>query len=102
MAIQVMDTEAWQKYSSTEAQPIMLHQSDGLVILLLCLEPGQRVGPCELSMRVVYSVLAGSGQLRVEAEQAELKTGAVIIVPAGITRTLAANERMCVMAVQVP
>ncbi len=53
-----------------DAQHIVLHRSEGLVTLLVCLEPGQVVGPCVMSMRVQYLVMGGSGQLDVADEQA--------------------------------
>ena len=99
---QVIDTESRQQFSPTDVQPITLHQSEGLVAVLLCLEPGQSVGPCVMSMRVLYSVMAGHGQLSVVEEQAELKAGSVVVVPAGVVRRLTAGERMRVLAVQVP
>jgi quercetin dioxygenase-like cupin family protein len=102
MTIQVIDVESIQKFSADEVQPIVLHQSDGLVTLLLCLEPGQVVGPCIMSARVQYMVMAGRGQLNVANEQAGLKTGSVVVVPADIVRSIVAVERMRLLAVQVP
>ena len=102
MTIHVMDVESMQKFSVDEVQPIVLHQSEGLVTLLLCLEPGQIVGPCVMSARVQYLVMAGSGQLHVADEQAGLKTGSVVVVPPDVVRSIIAVERMRLMAVQVP
>jgi len=102
MIIHVMDVESMQKFSVDEVQPIVLHQSEGLVTLLLCLEPGQIVGPCVMSARVQYLVMAGSGQLHVADEQAGLKTGSVVVVPPDVVRSIIAVERMRLMAVQVP
>jgi quercetin dioxygenase-like cupin family protein len=102
MTIQVIDVETMQKFSADEVQPIVLHQSEGLVALLLCLDPGQVVGPCVMSARILYLVMAGSGQLNVADEQAGLKTGSVVIVPAGVVRSIVAAERMRLLAVQVP
>jgi|GEM_PF-4254518 len=61
MSVHVVDTESRQQFSLAEIQPVTLYQSEGLVALLLCLEPGQAVGPCVMSARVLYSVMAGSG-----------------------------------------
>jgi len=102
MTIQVIEVETMLKFSADEVQPIILHQSEGLVALLLCLEPAQAVGPCVMSARVLYSVMAGSGQLHVADEQAGLKTGSVVVVPAGVVRSIVAVERMRLLAVQVP
>ncbi|KAF0108093.1 MAG: hypothetical protein FD146_1107 [Anaerolineaceae bacterium] len=101
MTIQVIDIESMQKFSADEALHIMLHQSEGLVTRLLCLEAGQGVGPCVMTTRVLYLVLAGRGQLRVAGEQAELNAGSLVVVPAGVVRSLSTMERSRVLAVQV-
>lgn len=102
MTIQVIDVESMQKFSADEVHPIVLHQSEGLVTLLLCLEPGQVVGPCVMRARVQYLVMAGSGQLNVADEQAGLKSGSVVVVPPDVVRSIVAVERMRLLAVQVP
>jgi quercetin dioxygenase-like cupin family protein len=103
MSIQVINVEAMQKFSVDEVKPIMLHQSEGLVTLLLCLEAGQAVGPCTMTNRVQYLVLAGQGQLNVAGEQEQLlNANSLVVVPAGIVRTLLAKERSRVLAIQVP
>lgn len=102
MTIHVIDVESMQKFSVDEVRPIILHQSEGLVTLLLCLEPGQVVGPCVMSARGQYLVMAGNGQLNVADEQAGLKTGSVVVIPPGVVRSIVAVERMCLLAVQVP
>ncbi len=102
MTIQVIDVESMQKFSADEVQPVVLHQSEGLVTLLLCLDPGQVVGPCVMSARVQYLVIAGSGQLHVADEQTGLETGSLVVVPTNVVRSIVAFERMRLLAVQVP
>jgi quercetin dioxygenase-like cupin family protein len=102
MTIQVIDSESMQKYSADEAHHIVLHKSDRLVTLLVCLEPGQVLGPCVMNMRVQYVVMAGNGLIHVADEQAGLKTGSVVVIPAGVVRSIVAVERMRLLAVQVP
>ena len=102
MTVQVIDVESMQKFTAHEVQPIVLHQSEGLVTLLLCLELGQAVGPCVMKTRVMYLVMAGSGQLNLADEQAALKTGSVVVVPPDVVRSIVAAERMRLLAVQVP
>jgi quercetin dioxygenase-like cupin family protein len=102
MAIQVIDVESMQKFLADEVQPIVLHQSEGLVTLLLCLEAGQAVGPCVMTTRVLYLVLSGQGQLSVAGEQEELNISSLAVVPAGVVRSLSARERSRVLAIQVP
>jgi len=102
MTIQVIDVEAMQGFSADGVQQIVVHHSEGLTTLLLCLEPGQVVGPCVMSSRVQYLVIAGSGQLHVADEQARLKTGSVVVVPPDVVRSIVATERLRLLAVQVP
>ena len=102
MTIQVIDVNSMQKFSTDEVQPIVLHQSEGLVTLLLCLEAGQAVGPCTMTTRVLYLVLSGQGQLSVAGEQEQLiNASSLAVVPAGVTRSLSAQERSRVLAIQV-
>ena len=102
MTIQVIDVDSMQKFSPYAAQPILLHQSEGLVTLLLCLEAGQEVGPCVMTTRVLYLVLSGQGQLSVAGEQEQLiNASSLAVVPAGVVRTLSAKERSRVLAIQV-
>jgi quercetin dioxygenase-like cupin family protein len=102
MTIKVFDIDSIQKFTPDEVQPIVLHQSEGLVTLLLCLEPGQMVGPCVMSARVQYLVMSGTGQLYVADEQAGLKTGSMVVVPPDVVRSIVAVEQMRLLAVQVP
>ena len=102
MTIQVIDAETMQKFSADGVQPIVIHQSEGLITLLLCLEPGQVIGPCVMNARVLYVVMAGSGQLHIADEEAGLKTGSVVVVPSDVVRSIVAVERMRLIAVQVP
>jgi len=102
MSIKVMNVESMQKFSIEEVQSVMLHQSLGLVTLLLCLESGQSVGPCTMTNRVLYFVLSGQGHLTVEGEQEQLlSTNSLVVIPAGVVRTLTAKERSRVLAIQV-
>jgi quercetin dioxygenase-like cupin family protein len=103
MTIQVIEIDSVQEFSANEVQPIVLHQSEGLVTLLLCLEAGQAVGPCAMTTRVLYLVLSGQGQLNVTGEQEQLlNASSLVVVPAGVVRSLSARERSRVLAIQVP
>lgn len=101
MTIQVIDFESMQKFSAEAAQPIVLHRSEGLVTLLLCLEAGRGVGPCVMTTRVLYMVLSGQAQLSVAGEQEQLlNASSLVVVPAGVNRRLSAKKRSRVLAIQ--
>lgn len=101
MTIQVMDVNSMQKFSAEEVQPIVIHESEGLVTRLLCLEAGQGVGPCVMTTRVLYVVLSGQARINVAGEQQQLDANSLVVVPAGVTRSLSALERSRVLAIQV-
>ena len=102
MTIQVINTESYQIFSLDSVQPVVLYQSESLTSLLVCVEAGQKLSPCVMSMQVLYVVLSGSGQIFVADEEAELKPGSLIVVRTGDVRSIKADERMRVLAIQMP
>ncbi len=100
MAIHVIETSALQDFSSG---PLMMPLEAGRGrALLLNLDAGGSVAPCQMTAAVLYFVIAGRGQLHVGSEQAELQAGSLTVVPAGALRQITARERMRVLAVQIP
>jgi quercetin dioxygenase-like cupin family protein len=55
-----------------------------------------------MSVAVLYYVIEGQGAIRVMDEQGRLQTGSLVIVPAGAVRSISADTRMRVLAMQVP
>ena len=100
---QVIDTEALATFASDKARAQVLLDSDNVTVRLLCLEPGQSVGPCTAECQMLYHVIEGRGRLRLNDDQdtSNLFTGALAVVPAGPERGIAAQERMRVLAVQM-
>lgn len=101
MTIQIINTESYQSFSLDSVQPVVLYQSENLTSLLICVEAGQKLSPCVMSMQVLYVVLSGSGQIFVANEEAELKPGSLVVVRAGDVRSIKADERMRVLAIQI-
>jgi len=103
VSAQVIDTEAISIFASDRAQAQVLLNSEDVTTRLLCLEPGQSVGPCTVECLMLYYVIEGRGRLRLndDHDTSSLVTGALVIVPAGAERGIAAQERMRVLAVQV-
>jgi quercetin dioxygenase-like cupin family protein len=75
---------------------------DHMRVLLLSLEEGQAVDPCQMSLTVLYLVLEGQGRLQVGAESAELQVGTLAVVPQGAVRSIQSETRMRVLVVQAP
>jgi len=97
MSSRVVDTSAITAFTSG------VLESEGVTALLLCLEPGQGVGPCRMDCAVLYYVIQGRGRLQVEDEldASSLTAGALAMVPPGVERSIVAGERMRVLAVQI-
>jgi len=101
MNIHVVETNDLQDFSFDGARSTPLLDAGKVRALLLNLEAGQAVAPCKMSATVLYYVIEGQGRLRVGDEQARLQTGSLVVVPAEAARSIAADERMRVLAAQV-
>jgi len=101
ISARVVDTSAITAFASDGAQAPLLLESEDVTALLLCLEPGQGVGPCRMDRAVLYYVIAGRGRLRLEDESEHLVAGTLAVAPAGAVRSIVAGERMRVLAVQI-
>lgn len=97
MSIDVMETS---ELRNVEVPATSLIDTDKVRALLVNLEAGKSLAPCQMACPVLYYVIEGQGVLSVGGEQASLKTGSVTVVPAGAVRSLAAREPLCVLAVQ--
>ena len=99
--MQIVETEERMKLpGAAQAAPLPLIETDRLRALLLDLEAGQGVAPCQMSFTVLYYVVEGRGHLRVGDEQAELQRGSLAVVTAGAVRSISAVAPMRVLAVQ--
>ena len=85
---------------NVEAQATSLIGAGKVRALLVHLEAGKSLAPCEMAFPVLYYVIEGQGVLSVGEEQASLKTGSLTVVPAGAVRGIAARELVRVLAVQ--
>ena len=103
LSARVIDTEAISIFASDRAQAQVLLDSEDVTTRLLCLEPGQGVGPCTVECLILYYIIEGRGRLRLNDDQDtnHLVTGALAVVPAGVVRGIVAQERMRVLAVQI-
>ena len=79
-----------------------LLDTDRVHVLLVNLEAGQSVAPCQMSVAVLYYVIEGEGAIHVTGEQGRLQGGSLFAVPAGALRSISADTRMRVLAMQVP
>lgn len=61
----------------------------------------EAIATCQMSAPVLYYVIEGQGSLRVGDEEVRLRAGSLALAPAGATRSIAADARMRVLAVQM-
>ena len=103
VSARVIDTEAISIFASDRSQAQVLLDSEDVTTRLLCLEPGQGVGPCTVECPMLYYVIEGRGRLRLDDDQDTkiLVIGTLAVVPAGAVRGIVAQERMRVLAVQM-
>ena len=97
MSIDVVETRDLKNGEGPATSLIDTHM---IRALLVNLDAGQTLPPCQMSCPVLYYVIEGQGVLSVAEEQANLKAGSLIVVPADAVRSLAAREHLCVLAVQ--
>jgi quercetin dioxygenase-like cupin family protein len=97
MSIDVVETS---DLKNVEVQATSLIGAGKVLALLLNLDAGQSLPPCQMPFPVLYYVIEGQGAFRVAEEQASLKTGSLAVVPAGAVRSIAASRQMRVLAVQ--
>lgn len=101
MNIQIIETNEIKEFSPDGIHSTPLLDDNKQKTLLLNLDTGQVVGPCQMEVTVIYYVIEGQGQLRVGEEQTKLQTGSLVVVPAEEVRSITADKHMRVLAVQV-
>ena len=97
MSIDVVETRDLKNGEGPATSLIDTHK---IRALLVNLEAGQSLAPCQMSCPVLYYVIEGQGVLHVADEQANVKTGSVVVVPADAVRSITAGENLRVLAVQ--
>lgn len=102
MPIHVIETSTWLDSGPSGPLVVPLAEAGQGRALLLRLEAGQSVAPCQMSVAVLYFVITGRGHLCLSDERAELRDGSLAVVPAGAVRSISAGERMRVLAIQMP
>lgn len=102
MALQVVDTANLTSFSSAKVLSSPLLDIGKVRVLSLNLEAGQTIPPYKMSAAVFCYVIEGQGALRVVDEQVRVRTGSLIVVPPGTERSITAENRMRVLATQLP
>jgi len=101
MTLHVVDTANLTSFSSEKVLSSPLLDIGKVCVLSVNLEAGQTIPPCNMSATVLYYVIEGQGALRVVDEQVRVQTGSLVVVPPGTERSISAENRMRVLAMQL-
>lgn len=102
MTLRVVETANLTGFSSEKVLSSLLLEIGKVRVLSVNLEAGQAIPPCKMSATVLYYVIEGRGELRVVDEQVRLETGSLVVVPPDTIRNIIADNRMRVLAMQLP
>ncbi|HLW61584.1 MAG TPA: cupin [bacterium] len=83
-------------------QPAVLAETERILVLLLCLEPGQAIAVHTPGIDLALVVLEGDGMMTVGDREDPISPGAVAVVTAGTARGLRATGRLVALAVASP
>lgn len=100
MTLHIVETDEQRGFTSDQVHVTPVVNTDEVRALLLHLAAGQSVAPCKMACTVLYYVIEGQGHLQVGDEQAGLRTGSLVVVPAGAVRVISAAGPMRVLAIQ--
>jgi mannose-6-phosphate isomerase-like protein (cupin superfamily) len=98
----MIETSTKKEFSLSGVVSMPLLDAGKARTLLLSLDAGQAVAPCQMSFLVLYYFIEGQGQIRMGDEQAEFQPGSLVAVPAGAVRSISASHQTRVLAVQIP
>ena len=98
----LFEIDALAQFSADRPLKTVFFESPGVKAQVLGLEPGQSIPPCRMDHDVVFFVVEGEGRMTVDEETRPLRKSSWVFVPKEKdTRSLIAETRMTVMAIQV-
>jgi quercetin dioxygenase-like cupin family protein len=74
--------------------PVALGQTDRVKLVLTCFEPGQLIPVHSPGVDMALAVLEGDGIVTAGDEETEVGPGAIVLVPAGVSRGVRARTRL--------
>ncbi|MCC6175198.1 MAG: cupin domain-containing protein [Chloroflexi bacterium] len=90
----VADYRAVAAFQAGRFSPVALGQTDHVKVVLTCFEPGQFIPVHTPGIDVTLVILEGEGTIVAGDQEAEVRSGAVVIVPAGAARGVKATTRL--------
>jgi quercetin dioxygenase-like cupin family protein len=86
----------WQErvsFSAAGPQPYIFAETDKIKVVLVGLEPGQKLPP-HPAPQGVYHFLAGNGWMIVDGQRVAVAAGSTVVVPNGASRGVEAETRL--------
>ncbi len=92
----------WQDkvvYSKESPQPCVLIENEKMKVVLVGLEPGQKLPPHPAPVGV-YHFLEGKGWMIVDGERYTVSAGVIVVAPEGAKRGVEAETRLAFIGVR--
>lgn len=90
------------KFSPRAHTKYVFFESDKLKAQVVGLEAGQQIPPCRMDFDVIFFVMEGKGKIIIDEREETLKKTSWVFVPKeNESRSLKAETRMAVLAIQV-
>lgn len=98
----IFEIETLAKFSAAQHTKTVFFESSKIKAQVMGLEPGQQIPPCRMEQDVVFIVVEGEGRIIIDGEARPLRKSSWVFVPKEKeTRSLSAETRMTVLAIQV-
>jgi len=70
-------------------------------LVTIGVETGVTIPPCIMKSEMVFFVADGNGSITADAETIKIEPGDIVMVPANTSRSITAEKRLSIMAIQV-
>jgi quercetin dioxygenase-like cupin family protein len=78
-----------------------LIQESKYKLVTVGVEAGVTIPPCVMKSEMIFYVVEGSGRITAEAQSRSIARGDIIVVPAHASRSISAETRLSLLAVQI-
>lgn len=94
-----IDSSRLYTFSADEPTTSVLHSSDRMRVMVLCLDEGQEIPPHNGTCDVLLYVLAGRGVFTIGGEEVSAQAGTALVIPARVVRGIRSEGRFAVLCV---
>lgn len=90
----VLDAREAATFLADRFSPVPLGQTERVKVVLTCFEPGQFIPVHSPGVDMTLVILEGEGTIVAGEQEAEVRPGAIVVVPAGTARGVKATTRL--------